>query len=277
MTIYIQGLSALAHYRSSDATTEPERCPRSIAALDSAVSSRAACTAARVWRMGIDEPTVDCPLEVLVRDKSQRSRSKAVIARVWGKPIARTAFRRASKDVYVSSPEFVFLQLATRLDLLELVALGMELCGTYRRNVKVPVLGTNDTELITLYQQKPLTNPKRLGSFIKSMPSTPGHARAMTALGSVHLPWKRPYTYCFACRAGSVATRCRSLSSTRQSPFPRRGGCTPCAAWRSPISTGKTSILISSTTATSFTTKAVARLTPCGEKPLSAWGSKSSS
>ena len=185
MTIYIQGLSALAHYRSSDATTEPERCPRSIAALDSAVSSRAACTAARVWRMGIDEPTVDCPLEVLVRDKSQRSRSKAVIARVWGKPIARTAFRRASKDVYVSSPEFVFLQLATRLDLPELVALGMELCGTYRRNVKVPVLGTNDTELITLYQQKPLTNPKRLGSFIKSMPSTPGHARAMKALGYV--------------------------------------------------------------------------------------------
>lgn len=182
MTIYIQGLSALAHYRSSDATTEPERCPRSIAALDNAVSSRAACIDARVWRMGIDGPTVDCPLEVLVRDKSQRSRSKAVTARVWSKPIVRTAFRRVTKDVYVSSPEFVFLQLATRLDLPELVALGMELCGTYRRNVKVPVLGTNDTELITLYQQKPLSNPKRLSNFLKSMPSAPGHAKAMNAL-----------------------------------------------------------------------------------------------
>ena len=185
MTVYVQGLSALAHYRSASAQTEAERCPTSVAALKEATSSLAACIDAGIWRLGIGEPTPKHPLEVLVRERAQRSRSKSVIARVWGKPIARTAFRRVSNDIYVSSPEFLFLQMATRLDLPELAALGMELCGTYRRKVEVPLLGTNETGSMTAYHQQPLSTPKRLSGFLSSMRSSPGYARAQKALSYV--------------------------------------------------------------------------------------------
>ncbi len=182
MTVYVQGLSALAHYRSASARIEVERCPVSVASLKQATSSRAACIDAGIWRLGIGEPSPNRPLEVLVRNSSQRSRSKAVVARVWSKPIVRTAFRKVSKEVYVSSPEFMFLQLATRLDLPELVALGMELCGTYRRYVEVPLLGTNETGYTTVYHQKPLSTPKRLSGFLTSMGSCPGQRRALQSL-----------------------------------------------------------------------------------------------
>lgn len=185
MTVYVQGLSALAYYRNACANTEAERCPASAARLEGATSSRAVCIDAGVWRLGIGEPTPEHPLEVLVRNRTQRSRSKSVVARVWGKPIARTAFRRVSKGLYVSSPEFLFLQMATRLDLPELAALGMELCGTYRHNVDTPLLGTKEMGSMTVYHQQPLSTPKRLDGFLSSMRSSPGYARAQKALSFV--------------------------------------------------------------------------------------------
>lgn len=185
MTVYVQGLSALAYYRAARAITRVERCPVSATELREATSSRAACIDAGIWRLGIGEPTTARPLEVLVRDRAQRSRAKSVVARVWSKPIVKTAFRRVSKEIYVSSPEFVFLQMATRLDLPELAALGMELCGTYSRDVEVPLLGTNEMGSMTIYQQEPLTTPKRLEGFLSSMRSSPGCARARKALSYV--------------------------------------------------------------------------------------------
>lgn len=182
MKVYVQGLSALAHYRSSSAKLDIERCPKSVCELEDATSSRKHVMEAQIRRLGIGEPSPDHPLEVLVHSSKERSRSKAVSARVWKGPIAETAFRLVARDVYVSSPEFVFLQLATRLDLPELVALGMELCGSYRRNVVVPSLGTGETQLITEYNQQPLTTPKRLNGLLSSMKSSPGTSKALKAL-----------------------------------------------------------------------------------------------
>lgn len=182
MTVYVQGLSALAHYRSSSAKLEVERCPASIRALADATSSRRDISNTRIWRLGIGEPSVEKPLEVLVNPRSRRSRSKAVIARVWKSPIAQGAFRQIDDDIYVSSPEFVFLQLATRLDLPELIALGMELCGTYRRSVEVGSLDPNAVGHITEYHQPPLSTPKRLRGFLNAMGSVPGLTRALKAL-----------------------------------------------------------------------------------------------
>lgn len=125
---------------------------------------------------------MDHPLEVLVRSSNERTRSKAVIARVWKNHLAPTALRHAARNVYVSSPEFVFLQLATRLDLPELVALGMELCGTYRRDVEVASLDPHTTGRITIYHQPPLSTPKRLHGFLNAMKGTPGSVRALKAL-----------------------------------------------------------------------------------------------
>jgi len=183
--VYIQGLSALAHYRSSSARLEVERCPAHVRALISATSSRRDISDMSIWRLGIGEPSIEHPLEVLVPSGSSRSRSSAVVARVWSSPIAPTGLRRAARNIYVSSPEFLFLQMATRLKLPELVALGMELCGTYRRNVEVASVEANVTSHITTYHQPPLSTPKRLRGFLNSMKRAPGHTKALKALDYV--------------------------------------------------------------------------------------------
>lgn len=185
MNVYVQGLSALAHYRSSEAITDVELCSPDIRGLAQATSSARAIAGARIWRLGIGEPSVENPIEVLVHDNSQRRKAKAVSVRVWREPIAPTGFRKVADGIYVSSPEFVFLQMATRLELPELVALGMELCGTYRREVRVPHFDMGEDAFITVYQQEPLSSPKRLRGFLDSMKSAPGHAKASKALSYV--------------------------------------------------------------------------------------------
>ena len=182
MNVYLQGLSALAYYRNNGTATDVERCAADIRSMEDATSSRTALVDAGVWRLGIGEPTVDHPFEVLLHDGSQRARSKAVKARVWTTPVAPTAFRTARKGIYVSSPEFVFQQMATRLDLPELIALGMELCGTYRREVRVPHLDSDEVGFTTLYHQRVLTTPKRLRGFLTSMRPAPGCGKALKAL-----------------------------------------------------------------------------------------------
>lgn len=182
MSVYVQGLSALAYYRNGGSATEVERTSPKVRSLQTAVSSHAQIVDAGIWRIGIAEPTMERPLEVLVHDGAQRTRSRTVSARVWSSTIAPTAFRTVRKNVYVSSPEFVFLQLSIRLDLPELIALGMELCGTYRRDVELPRMDGSGITLTTAYHQQPLTSPQRLHGFIGSMKSAPGYRKALKAL-----------------------------------------------------------------------------------------------
>lgn len=73
-------------------------------------------------------------------------------------------------DVFVSTPEFCFLQMASVLTLEELIALGFELCGSYVR-----------TEDATLYQVLPLTSVKKLRSFITKTESFHGIKKARRA------------------------------------------------------------------------------------------------
>lgn len=182
MAIYVQGLTALAYYRNGGSATAPERTSLRVRSLKEATSSRAEIVDAGIWRLGIGEPTEERPLEVLVHDANQRTRSRTIHARVWTSTLPPTSFRTVRKGIYVSSPEFVFLQLANRLDLSELIALGMELCGTYRRNVEVPRMDGVGITLSTAYDQPPLSNPQKLRGFVSCMKSAPGRPKALKAL-----------------------------------------------------------------------------------------------
>lgn len=153
--------------------------------LDDAESSLSAARDARVYRAGVREGTVEHPLHVLVRRRDQRARSNSVIPRVWGTPLPREAFLCVRKDLYVSSPEFLFLQMARALELPELVALGMELCGTYRRDVPMHRLGEEGHEFATVYQIPSITTPAKLRDFIGRMNGAQGVDRALRALGYV--------------------------------------------------------------------------------------------
>ena len=182
MAIYVQGLSALAYYRNGGSATDVERVSARIRSLKNATSSRTEIVDSGIWRLGIGEPTEERPFEVLLRDAGQRTRSRAVRAKIWPSPLAPPSFRKAYKNIYISSPEFAFLQMATRLELPELIALGMEFCGTYRRNVELPRIDGSGITLTTAYQQPPLSNLRRLHGYIGSMKSAPGQQKALKAL-----------------------------------------------------------------------------------------------
>ena len=83
---------------------------------------------------GVDGPPAlpyGSPVEVLVGTDAARRNTPTRTCRVWSRELPRHAFVRLDKGAYLSRPEFVFLQLASRLSLVELVLLGYELCGFY--------------------------------------------------------------------------------------------------------------------------------------------------
>ena len=71
------------------------------------------------------------PYHVLVADAASRGKSQLVRSHVCAAAYPPGSFRRLTHDLYVSSPELCFLQLAPSLPFGRLALLGMELCGGY--------------------------------------------------------------------------------------------------------------------------------------------------
>lgn len=76
--------------------------------------------------------------------------------------------------LYVSTPEFCFLQMATQLTLAELIALGFELCGTYAQQDDRTVFGG-----------LPLSTPERIAAFLLHAENHRGIKMARRALKHV--------------------------------------------------------------------------------------------
>lgn len=70
-------------------------------------------------------------LHVTVRNANNRYRSNTHHCHLWGNTFPSDSFYRLSKDAFVASPQFLFLQMARGLSLTQLIALGNELCGYY--------------------------------------------------------------------------------------------------------------------------------------------------
>lgn len=88
------------------------------------------------------------------------------------------SFLKYNIEIFVASPELTFLQMANRLDLLELAMLGLEYCGTY-----------SISSLVAegfIYNIKPLTNRTRLKNYLKYFykrnPNYRGIRKAIKAL-----------------------------------------------------------------------------------------------
>ena len=116
-------------------------------------------------------------LHILVLDSRKRRRSNSVVAHVWSGPIPNDSFYLRGSNVYIESPEFVFLHAATILDLPELIALGDELCGLYsfdareRRGFR--------------RRERPLLRKARLEQYLKQATGCPGYNKARMALRHV--------------------------------------------------------------------------------------------
>ena len=119
------------------------------------------------------------PIDVLVFSEKERRRSKSVACHSWETRLPANAFHHG-RGVYVSSPEFVFLQMAPQLTFAQLVALGCELCGTYvllPENVSHPGSIDEMPKRLT-----PLTNIARISAFLESTGRANGKVKAIRAL-----------------------------------------------------------------------------------------------
>lgn len=168
MTLFLTGTSAVEYLALHPVSS----CrPRAFAqAFKSSVPSRAGVDAATHGELdGLSQP-----LHLLVPCPSSRRILAGAQCHVWGAPLPRRAFYQlgTGSDIYVGTAEFSFVQAAGSLDLVSLIRLGCELCGSYGLSPRDP-RGFVDRE--------PLCDAARLRRMAAGISGYCGRTRAMRA------------------------------------------------------------------------------------------------
>ncbi|MDR2957396.1 MAG: hypothetical protein LBU61_04335 [Coriobacteriales bacterium] len=132
------------------------------------------------------------PLNALVSNANARRPSKKMQPHVLSGTVPGYGLISIDNGVYVSSPEFCFLQMATTLPLLELIELGFELCGLFSKSsyvagdrVRHGDFSGNSAQTVyhsNLDDNPQLTTVKKIRSFVEHMPNVRGRGRALKAL-----------------------------------------------------------------------------------------------
>lgn len=110
------------------------------------------------------------PLDLLVCDATERRPIKGVRYTLCTGPFPTGSLARTRGQVYATSPELTFLLLARKLELVPLLEVGFELCGTYRMIDGVP-----------RYDLEPLTSASRIRNFINRANGVQGRHAALQA------------------------------------------------------------------------------------------------
>lgn len=109
-------------------------------------------------------------VDLLLPSEPQRRVLKGVHYRVISEELPARSFVRTRGQVYVVSPELLFLMAANKLSLAKLLELGHELCGTYRL-----------TEPHVTYGVKPLTSASAIRTYVQRAKGVRGRAAALKA------------------------------------------------------------------------------------------------
>ena len=104
--------------------------------------------------------TLPRPLEVVVLSGKTSSQSKRFHNNIWKLPDRAPCFLSFESGVYLSNPEFCFVQLARSCSVIDLIKLGFELCGTYRIDPASP---------IGFRPAQPLSSTEAINRFIDKM------------------------------------------------------------------------------------------------------------
>jgi len=78
------------------------------------------------------------PIHIMIGSPKTRWSSKAMKQHVFSGEAPVGCFINVGNGLFVSSPEFCFLQLANQLPLVKLIELGYELCSTYSCSLLTP-------------------------------------------------------------------------------------------------------------------------------------------
>lgn len=108
----------------------------------------------------------------LVRGGSNQHPARNIVRHQWTSRMPARSFALVGPGIYVSVPEFTFLQLASRLGFERLVQVGCSLCSSYMISP-----GTN-----CIIQRPPLTSPERLSRYLDEARGVRGISAARRAL-----------------------------------------------------------------------------------------------
>ncbi|WP_373577389.1 hypothetical protein [Parafannyhessea umbonata] len=112
------------------------------------------------------------PIDILVPRGASRRRNGICVRHSWGRALPVNAIVRLDEGIYLSTPEFAFLQMANSLDEIELALLGCSLCGRYY-----------PCECEAGFVKRPrLTTIRRLDSFLSQFKNVKNAAKARRAL-----------------------------------------------------------------------------------------------
>ncbi len=117
------------------------------------------------------------PLRLGVSQACYRRPSKIKTCKVCGASLPPSAFVRVGDGVYVATPEYAFVQLATEVSRIDAIRLGFGLCGTY-----VP---SADCSVSACWQVPRLTTAALLGSFADGLTGQALRARVAKVLGQL--------------------------------------------------------------------------------------------
>ena len=115
------------------------------------------------------------PLHVLVGSDNARKINRNLHCHISSGEFPSGSFVRMDSGLTVSSPELCFLQMAGELSLVDIVALGYELCGSYR-------LDKENEEGTGFRGDLPLTSVGSLSSYIARATGLKGRKNALRAL-----------------------------------------------------------------------------------------------
>lgn len=125
---------------------------------------------------------ISLPLDIMLSARNARRPSKAIRPHVCFGPLPDGVFVNADNGLYVSSPEFCFFRMASEYPLAKLIALGIELCGSYTLPPKASNSEEQSDPKKTPYNLPQLTSKKKLKAFVDHMGGWPGYKQALKAL-----------------------------------------------------------------------------------------------
>ena len=111
----------------------------------------------------------------LVRGSGNRHGCDGITRHNWNSPIPPGSFALVSSGVYVSTPEFTFLQLSRVLPPVTMALVGCALCASYRLDVTTGAIA----------RCEPLTSVERMRSFVEVASGVYGKRKASRLLDYV--------------------------------------------------------------------------------------------
>ena len=172
MTIVLGHLSALEYWLAHPASRPLARAVPASFSLPSTAPSKT-----EILQLESMMPKVlSSPVHIVSQTPTKADNSKLFIPHKHATATSEAAFCRLGNDVYASSIELAFIQMARDLPLVDLIRLGFELCGGYSLSL------VHDKGFL---KRPALTSRRRLQAFAEQSPGLKGRNPALRAIRHV--------------------------------------------------------------------------------------------